>query len=449
MPTVRLAVTGLANAGKTIFITQLVSHLEHFKRSRFDLGAGRSITEAKRVSIARQGLKDFPYEAARRHLLGRDPDWPPATRDVAGIGLEFTLVDEQAWMKRRKYFVEIYDFPGELLADLNLPDQTFGDWSLATLRWLEDPASPAHAAARPYLDLLRDVRADSDPAQLVRAYHDCLEAAVRSGARTVSPAGWIYTRLGGSFSAPIDFAPLPGGVAPELRRQFQKPYRAYTRSLEPLASVFRECAHHIVLVDVLEILRDGQPRYIERKQALHGLVEFYKRSHGFLTRIARDAANWAGLPVTPGRIALSRAVIAATKADAVLEDDRGRLAGLLQEMLESDFRALDCQLDFRACAAYDATQRETDGKRWVIVGRVPAAPDQALPREVARVPESWPTHPWDGAEYRSFRNHLPPIPQAAVREDATFPHINLDEIFAEVMGLKPPGGARGPGHLTL
>ena len=436
MPTVRLAVTGLANAGKTIFITQLISHLEHFKRSRFDLGAGRSITGAKRYTILRPGLKAFPYEEARAHLLGRDPHWPPATRNVAGIGIELTLVDETAWFKRRNYSIEIFDFPGELLADLNLPDQSFGEWSIATLRGLADPASPAYPAAAPYLALLRDLRADTDPAQLVRAYHDTLEEAVRCGARTVSPAGWIYTRLGGTFSAPMDFAPLPGGVAPDLRRKFRKTYDEYARSLEPLTTVFRECSNHIVLVDVLEILRDGQPRYIERKTALQAIVEFYKGSHGLLSRMTRDAASWIGLPVTPGRVPLARAVIAATKADAVLEDDRGRLAGLLQEMLESDFRALDCKLDFRACAAYDATRRETDGKRWVIVGRIPAAPDESLPREVARVPESWPTHSWDGNDYRSFRNYLPPIPDKPVRADATFPHVNLDEIFAEVAGLR-------------
>lgn len=436
MPKLRLAVTGLANAGKTIFITQLISHLEHFKRSRFDLGAGRAITEARRFRIPRAGLREFPYEAARRHLLGRDPDWPPATRDVAGIGVELTLFDENAWLKRRRYALEIYDFPGELLADLNLPDQSFSEWSLATLRWLEDPTTPAHAAALPYLALLRELRADTGPARLVRVYHDCLEQAVRAGARTVSPAGWIYTRLGGSFSAPVDFAPLPGGVASDLRQRFEQSYRAYTQSLEPLAAVFRDCAHHVVLVDVLEILRDGQPRYIERKAALHGMIEFYKRSHGFFSRVARDAASWVGLPVAPGRVPLRRAVIAATKADAVLEDDRGRLAGLLQEMLEGDFRALDCELDFRACAAYDATRRETDGKRWVVVGRIPAAPEQPQPRDVARVPESWPTHPWNPADYRSFRNYLPPIPASPVRDDATFPQINLDEIFLEVLGLR-------------
>lgn len=440
MPTVRLAVTGLANAGKTIFITQLVSHLEHFKRSRFDLGASRSITEAERFTISRPGLKPFPYAEARAHLLGRDPHWPPATRDVAAVGVRLTLVDDTAWLKRRTYNIEIYDFPGELLADLNLPDQSFAEWSDVTLRWLRDPTSPAHRAAVPFLELLRAPRGATDVTQLVRAYHDTLEAAVRDGARTVSPAGWIYTRLGGAFSVPVSFAPLPAGAAEDLQRRFDETYREYARSLEPLAAVFRECANHIVLVDVLEIMRDGQTRYIERKAALRAMVEFYKRSHGFLSRVTRNAASWMGLPVTRGRVALARAVIAATKADAVLEDDRGRLAGLLQEMLESDFRALDCTLDFRACAAYDATRRETDGNRWVIVGRTPAAPDEALPREVTRVPESWPTHPWDGSQYKSFRNYLPPVPQGPVREDAAFPHINLDEIFAEILGLRGIGG---------
>ena len=77
------------------------------------------------------------------------------------------------------------------------------------------------------------------------------------------------------------------------------------------------------------------------------------------------------LPIEPPRTALSNAVIVATKADAILEEDRGRLAGLLEEMLESDFMTLPSRISFRVCASYDATQRETDGRRWVIIGRVP------------------------------------------------------------------------------
>jgi predicted YcjX-like family ATPase len=133
---------------------------------------------------------------------------------------------------------------------------------------------------------------------------------------------------------------------------------------------------------------------------------------------------------------LAKAIVVATKADAIVEEDRGRLAGLLQEMLESDFKTLDTMIDFRACAAYDATRRDTDGQRWVIIGRVPSDPNQAHPREVARVPESWPDYAWDGSEFLSFRHYLPPIPDGPIRDDATFPHINLNEIFQELLDVK-------------
>jgi predicted YcjX-like family ATPase len=174
---------------------------------------------------------------------------------------------------------------------------------------------------------------------------------------------------------------------------------------------------------------------VERKAALQELIRFYEQAHGLLERLARDVATRLGLPVMPSRTPLARAVAVATKADAILEEDRGRLAGLLQEMLENEFKTLDTRLDFRACAAYDATQRETDGQRWVITGRVPTDPAEARPRAVARVPLSWPDHAWDGSEFRSFRTYLPPRPTEPIREDATFPHVNLNEIFRALLDL--------------
>jgi predicted YcjX-like family ATPase len=430
-----MAVSGLANAGKTIFITQLVSHLEHFKRARFDLGKGRTITDVQHVPLALPGVQPFPYAEARAHLLGRDPGWPPATRQVTGIRLEFTLVDEEAWLfKRPRYGLDIYDFPGELLGDLNLPDHSFDAWSEDTLRRLRDPVSPLRVAGQRYLPCLE--RLDGvPPATLVRCYHEALEAAVQQGATSVTPGGWIYARGSAEKCMPLDFAPLPSPAPPALRDAFAAEFEAYRRWLSPLIAVFCQCDRHVILVDVLEILRGGQGRYVERKAALQELIRFYEQAHGLLERLARDVATRLGLPVMPSRTPLARAVAVATKADAILEEDRGRLAGLLQEMLENEFKTLDTRLDFRACAAYDATQRETDGQRWVITGRVPTDPAEARPRAVARVPLSWPDHAWDGSEFRSFRTYLPPRPTEPIREDATFPHVNLNEIFRALLDL--------------
>jgi predicted YcjX-like family ATPase len=437
MPDIRIAVSGLANAGKTVFITQLIAHLEYFKRTQFDLGPGRTIIEAKRLPIAMPGVMPFPYEQARKYLLGRDPEWPPATREVTGIRLEFTLVDEGAKFyqrKRRHYSVEIYDFPGEMLGDVNLPDLSFEKWSEDTLRRLGDVLSPLKVAGQKYLPLLNHLNG-IPPGTLVDSFHDALELALRHGARSVTPAAWIHARDQETHAIPLHFAPLPPNAPKALIAHCRAGFEAYRQWLAPLISIFCRCDHHVILVDVLEILRDGQRRYVERKAALQELMRFYAQAHGIVQQLARQLAVTIGLPIKPARTSLSRAVAAATKADAVLEEDRGRLAGLLEEMLERDMKVLSTRVSFRACAAYDATRRETDGQRWVVIGRVPYHPDWAQAYTVARVPVSWPDYAWDGTEFRSFRNYLPPKPDGPIRDDATFPHINLNEIVRELLGL--------------
>lgn len=250
-----------------------------------------------------------------------------------------------------------------------------------------------------------------------------------------APGGWIYTQGTQTEAIPLDFAPLPPNAPQELRANFSRAFDAYRKWLEPLVNVFCRCDCHAILVDVLEILRGGQGRYVERKAALQELIRFYTQAHSLFERLARDLATRMRIPVKPSRTPLNKAIVIATKADAILEEDRGLLAGLLQEMLESDFKALDTIIDFRACAAYDATHRETDGQRWVITGRVPSDPAKARPRAVDHVPKSWPDYAWDGSEFRSFRTYLPPIPDGSIRDDATFPHINLNEILRALLDL--------------
>jgi predicted YcjX-like family ATPase len=431
----RVAVSGLRNAGKTVFITQLISHLEYFKRMQFDLGSGRTITEVKRVAVETPGVKPFPYKEARDNFLGRDPDWPCATREVTGIRLEFTMVNESAWLfKRPHYSVEIYDFPGELLGDVNLPDLSFDTWSEHTLSRLCDPILPLKVAGTKYLPLLNDLNSMS-PEALVEGFHDALEEALRSGAKSVTPAAWILIRNTSQQTIPLHFAPLPANAPQALREHFSEGFEAYRKWLAPLAHIFCRCDRHVILVDVLEILRDGQRRYVERKAALQELIRFYTQAHSFLEQVARNLAIAIRIPIEPPRTSLSKAVVVATKADAILEEDRGRLAGLLEEMLESDFKTLSTNISFRACAAYDATRRETDGQRWVIIGRVPSDPEQVHPFAVARVPSSWPDYAWSGTEFGSFRDYLPPKPEGPIRDDATFPHINLNEIIRELLDL--------------
>jgi predicted YcjX-like family ATPase len=97
---IRLAVTGLSRAGKTLFITSLVQNL-------LALGAGRNtlpqlsrrLTEMGEnllldVSVLPTGTSTLPYFDHARNLadLAADrPAWPRRTQALAGISLALTV----------------------------------------------------------------------------------------------------------------------------------------------------------------------------------------------------------------------------------------------------------------------------------------------------------------------------------------------------------------------
>ena len=91
-PVIRLGVTGLARAGKTVFITSLVSNL--LDRGR--MPRLRAAAEGRIEAVWLQPQPDvtvarFDYEAHRAALVGDDPQWPDSTRNLAQLRLSFRL----------------------------------------------------------------------------------------------------------------------------------------------------------------------------------------------------------------------------------------------------------------------------------------------------------------------------------------------------------------------
>jgi predicted YcjX-like family ATPase len=173
-----------------------------------------------------------------------------------------------------------------------------------------------------YLPLLGELTA-IEPAALVRAYHDALETAVQRRATAITPAGWIYRRGDPSRTIPVDFAPLPEDAPEALQRTFAAEYSRYTAWLGPQAEVFRRCDRHAILVDVLEILRGGQGRYVERKASLQEIVQFYRMAHN---RVHHDLCYT--VPCTKGGTAyvtVSRSSHPYDRGVRLDERDRGRV----------------------------------------------------------------------------------------------------------------------------
>ncbi|MGL5008736.1 MAG: YcjX family protein, partial [Paracoccaceae bacterium] len=123
-PVIRLGVTGLSRAGKTVFITGLVANLLARGRMPQLTGAGR-IEAAYLQPQPDMTLPRFDFEGHLAALTGDDPRWPASTRAVSELRLSFRVAPSglfAGFQGPRTLHLDIIDYPGEWLLDLSLLD---------------------------------------------------------------------------------------------------------------------------------------------------------------------------------------------------------------------------------------------------------------------------------------------------------------------------------------
>ncbi|MCB1407287.1 MAG: YcjX family protein, partial [Rhodobacteraceae bacterium] len=132
-PVLRVGVTGLSRAGKTVFITALVHNLMEpgrMQRMRaIQTGTIRGVYLQPQPDMT---LPRFDYEAHLAALTGDAPRWPEGTRAVSELRLSFRLAPSGlfgALTGPRKLHVDIVDYPGEWILDLGLMGKSYADWS--------------------------------------------------------------------------------------------------------------------------------------------------------------------------------------------------------------------------------------------------------------------------------------------------------------------------------
>ena len=130
-PTVRLGVTGLSRAGKTVFITALVHGLT--RGGRFPVFEAYDTGRIARAHLEPQpddAVPRFDYENHVRTLVA-DRRWPSSTTDISELRL---VIDYQRQNGAdRSLTLDIVDYPGEWLLDLPLMSLSYEEWSQATL----------------------------------------------------------------------------------------------------------------------------------------------------------------------------------------------------------------------------------------------------------------------------------------------------------------------------
>src|SRR5690242_17890771 len=329
-PTVRLGVTGLSRAGKTVFTSALVHNLIHGGRlPLFDAHAEGRLIEARLMPQPDDDVPRFDYEA---HVAERIDKriWPNSTRRISELRL--TIEYESAWMLKRtlgrgRLHLDIVDYPGEWLLDLALLRKSYAEWSaevVAASRQLHraglaetwhtelagtDPAGPeneeaARRIAEAFISYLQKTRANEDA------------LATLTPGRFLMP-GDLEGSPALTFS-PLDIAADGSSARHTLEAMMERRYEAYkTHVVKPFfRDHFARLDRQIVLVDVLTALNAGATTLRDLERALSDVLAAFRPGR----------TSWLRSILTRK---IDRILFAATKADHVHHGDHDRLARLL------------------------------------------------------------------------------------------------------------------------
>jgi len=451
-PTLRLGVTGLSGAGKTVFITALVAGL--LSRGRMRLlsaeAEGRIDAAMLRPQPDRQ-VPRFAYEAHAAGLTGKRPLWPQSTRQVSQLRLSLRYRPGgfvASLAGAATLHLDIIDYPGEWLLDLPLIDQSYATWAMGALAMAETPAR--RDAARGWRAALAatDATAPHDEPvaeALARAWTGYLAACRDAGLSALAPGRFLMPGdLAGSPA--LTFAPLPEPVDAErgsLYAEMGARFDAYKRVVvKPFfRDHFARLDRQVVLIDALDALARG-PRALGDLTATMAetLACFRHGRSGWLDRL------------TGGR-RIDRILFAASKADHLHHEQHPRLTALVEAMLaEAANRAAfrGGQVRAVALAAIRATVEQEitrDGERLALVrghrlpdrkpaavfpGELPADAAATLATAATAVPGETPAG-WPDADYAAVRFAPPRWP--ADNGDGP-PHIRLDAALEYLIGDK-------------
>jgi predicted YcjX-like family ATPase len=438
-PVVRLGVTGLSRAGKTVFITSLVANL--MDRARMpQLQAAWRIEAAFLQPQPDVTLPRFDYEAHLAALTGPDPHWPDSTRNVSELRLSLRVRPAGffgGWRGPQTVHIDIIDYPGEWLLDLALLDRSYADWSETALAQAERRAGGAGFMA---LARAEDgaLRLEEPKAQaLAAAWTDYLRAARAAGWSDCTPGRFLLPgELAGS--PVLTFAPLPKPASTSrgsLWREMERRYDAYrSQVVRPFfRDHFARLDRQIVLMDVLGAVHAG-PAALEdlRRTMADILTAFRPGGNGFLASLF-------------GSRRIDRILFAATKADHLHHTEHPRLTALAQAMLrEARDRAAfaGAEVTAMSIASLRATTEETrdhGGDALHMVrgilsdGRQAALYPGALPEDPSRllVPAREGAERWLDGDYGLMTFAPPPL---TLRPGEGPPHIRLDRAAEFLLG---------------
>lgn len=454
-PSVRLGVTGLSRAGKTVFISSLVHNL---------LNGGRlPLFEPVRSGrVSRIRLEPQPDDAVPRfqyedHIaaLVRDRAWPDSTRAISQLRITLDYESASGWNRMfspGRLSIDIVDYPGEWLLDLPLLAQDFRQFSETTVRRAR--CGSRAALADNWLTIASSISAETaadegSARRLAESFTAYLKAC-KDDDRSLStlPPGRFLMPGDLEGSPALTFSPLPdlpAGRPPKgtLWAMMERRYEAYkTHVVSPFfREHFARLDRQIVLVDALQAINRGAEALRDLEQALADVLACFRPgTNSWLSALLKHR--------------IDRVLIAATKADHLHHESHDRLERIAARLVSRAAERIGMSgagLEVMALASVRATREATvnrDGHTLPVIVGTPISGERINgdifdgTRKTAIFPGDLPENPdvffEDGEhavpELKFVRFRPPHLEETRGGLKLSVPHIRLDRAMQFLLG---------------
>tara|TARA_Y100000815_G_scaffold114849_1_gene103727 strand:+ start:12445 stop:13899 length:1455 start_codon:yes stop_codon:yes gene_type:complete len=453
-PNLRIGVTGLSRAGKTVFITALVHNLIHGGRlPLFDLAHSKRLSKAYLEPQPDDGVPRFAYESHVRDLV-ENRIWPDSTRAISELRLTVEYEPSDGWnrfLARNRLHIDIVDYPGEWLLDLPLLAKSYTEFSAEAME-LASAGSRADLS-KDFFALANGIdpnsSADETIAQdLAEAYKHYMLACRDDGlALSTLPPGRFLMPGDLDGSPALTFAPMPnlvenpakGSMQAMMERRFES-YKALV--VKPFfRNHVARLDRQIVLIDPMQAMNAGEEAVRDLERALGDILSCFRPGgSNFLTGLWQRT--------------IDRILVAATKADHLHHEDHARMETIVRRLVQRSIEKAGlrgARVESLALAAVRATReasvKEGNDRLPVIVG-TPLSGETIggdsfdgetetaiFPGDLPDNPDSiFEEPPTPDAANRFVRFRPPRLERAADGTTLSLPHIRLDKALQFLIG---------------